>query len=100
MVLSMYGTVQTLPVRYPSRARPRKRAVIHAPERSAREPERAPVDPLARAKAARIIADRQLMMAIKRAELFYEQTAELGREFDRRFERTKSALRDAGYLDS
>jgi hypothetical protein len=38
------------------------------------------------------------MMAIKRAELRYEETAELGREFDRRLERTKRALRDAGYL--
>jgi hypothetical protein len=99
MGLTMYATVQTLPDRHPSRARPRKRVVIHVPERSARERERASVDSLARARAARIIAERQLMVAIKRAELYYEQTAELGREFDRRFERTKSALRGAGYLD-
>jgi hypothetical protein len=38
------------------------------------------------------------MTAIEQAELRYEQTAELGREFDRRLGRTKSRLRGAGYL--
>jgi hypothetical protein len=100
MVLSMYATVQTLPVRHPSRARPRKRVVIHAPERSARERVRASVDSFAQARAARIIAERQLMVAIERAERRYEETAELGSEFDRRLQRTKSALQNAGYLSS
>jgi hypothetical protein len=100
MRLSMYATLQTHPVTQPLRTRARTRAVIHAPERSARKRERASVDSLAAARAARIIAVRQLMMAIERAELRYEQTAELGKEFDRRLERTKSALRGAGYLSS
>jgi hypothetical protein len=38
------------------------------------------------------------MLAIERAEQHFEETAELGRAYDRRSERTKSALRDAGYL--
>jgi hypothetical protein len=44
------------------------------------------------------MAERQLTEAIWRAELYYEETAELGREFDRRFDRTKAQLRLAGYL--
>jgi hypothetical protein len=44
------------------------------------------------------MAERQLVEAIRRAELYYEETAELGREFDRRFDRTKAELRLAGYL--
>jgi hypothetical protein len=98
MGLRMHATVQALPVRRPLRARPRKRVVIHGPARPAHERELAPVDSLAQARAARIIAERQLLLAIKKAELRYEETVELGREFDRRFERTKSVLRDAGYL--
>lgn len=37
-------------------------------------------------------------MSIRRAERQYEETVELGREFDRRLQKTKSALRAAGYL--
>jgi hypothetical protein len=44
------------------------------------------------------MAERHLSMAIKRAEQRFDETEGLGREFDRRLERTKSALRDAGYL--
>jgi hypothetical protein len=38
------------------------------------------------------------MMSIRRAELRYEETVEIGAEFDRRLRKTKSALRAAGYL--
>jgi hypothetical protein len=44
------------------------------------------------------MAERELMIAIQRAEAFYEATAELGAEFDRRLDRSESFLRDAGYL--
>jgi hypothetical protein len=85
-------------VRQRPRAIPRKRSVVHEPARSASQRERRCGDTLAEARAARIIAEQHLLMAIKRAELRFEETAELGREFDRRFERTESALRAAGYL--
>jgi hypothetical protein len=92
-------TVQTCPVaRKPLRARPRARGARHSVENAIGRPLPAPADSLARARADRIIAERHLIMAIKRAELRYEETAELGMEFDRHLERTKSALRDAGYL--
>jgi hypothetical protein len=46
------------------------------------------------------MAEQQLMQAIRRAELYYEETAELGRDFDRRLDRVKADLRQAGYLKS
>jgi hypothetical protein len=93
----MSATIQVDPVRRPLRARPGA-GVIQQPARPARARQPSADEPLARAQAARIIAERRLLMAINEAELRYEETAELGREFDRRLERTKSALRAAGYL--
>jgi hypothetical protein len=46
------------------------------------------------------MAERQLEQAIRGAEARYEETVQLGREFDRRLERTKAAFRAAGYLES
>jgi hypothetical protein len=46
------------------------------------------------------MAERQLAEAIRRAEAYYEETVELGREFDRRLARTKAEFRAAGYLKS
>ena len=80
------------------RGRPGTRVTLHAAENTVRRQEPASVDSLARARAATILAERHLVMAIKAAELRFEETAELGREFDRRLERRKSGLRDAGYL--
>jgi len=52
----------------------------------------------ARARAARIMAERKLMVAIERAEASYEATAELGAAFERRLASSESSLRNAGYL--
>src|SRR2546425_4264352 len=97
---SMHPTIaQTRPLtQKPFPARPRTRGSVHLAEESARSRREASGDCLARARAARIIAVRQLMMAIERAERRYEETAELGREFDRRLERMKADLHRAGYL--
>ena len=96
-VLRQLARVQTRRGTPPQvRLRPRERGAVHEFPIGAR----ATLDPLARARAARIIAERQLMIAIRRAELRYEKTAQLGTDFDRRLERTKSALREAGYLKS
>jgi hypothetical protein len=84
--------------RKPPRGTLRTRGTLHPDRHTVAKERPAPADSLARARAARIIAERHLTMAIKRAELRYEETAALGREFDRRLERVKSALRDAGYL--
>ena len=84
--------------RKPLRGRPRARGTLHPAEHRVEKQRPASVDPLARARAAAILAERHLMMAIKAAELRFEETAELGREFDRRLERRKSGLREAGYL--
>jgi hypothetical protein len=54
--------------------------------------------PVARARAARIMAERELMFAIQRAEASYEATVRLGIEFDRRLARSESFLRDTGHL--
>jgi hypothetical protein len=92
-------TVQICPdARKPIRGRLRTRGTLHATENRTGERPLTSVESLARARAARIVAERHLMMAIKQAEWRYEETAELGRDFDRRLELTKSALRDTRYL--
>jgi hypothetical protein len=82
----------------PLRGWPRARGTLNAADNRLPKQRPAWVESLSEARAARIIAERHLMKAIEQAELRYEQTAELGREFDRRLGRTKSRLRDAGYL--
>jgi hypothetical protein len=57
-------------------------------------------DDLASAHAARILAERQLEATIARAERDCEELAARGRDFDRRLQRSKALLRDAGYLRS
>ena len=95
-----YGGVmpepQTRP-QVPHFIRSRTRGDVH-PGRSPVPRQRASEDSLACARAARILAERQLEMAIHRAESQCEEIAKLGRDFDRRLEKSKAMLLDAGYL--
>lgn len=75
------------PVRTPRRQR--EAAPCDAQDLSSR---RGAVDPLVAARATRILALQELALAIRRAELRFDQTAEIGERFDRRLADTKVRL--------
>ena len=84
-------------------ARPglRRRAPAREPDRRGgppEQPDQSHDDALARARAGRILAERRLAIAIHQAESDYRQTEDLGREFERRLQRSKAFLRERGYL--
>jgi hypothetical protein len=77
--------------------RGRERGAVHIRHRADR-PDPYSADALSQARVARIMAEHELAAAIRDAESAYREAERLGRECDRRLARSRSLLRDAGYL--